>query len=68
MKKLFTLMAIISCLTACSSAPKVVEQPYQQQPAVVIIHSSQQPYYAPPSVQYYAIPGKYYQNPALPRY
>jgi starvation-inducible outer membrane lipoprotein len=68
MKKFISILAVVITMTACSSAPKVAEQQYQPQPTVVVIHAGPQPYYAPPPVQYYSIPGKYYHNPALPRY
>lgn len=67
MKKLFVLLVLSLALAACGSSPKVAEQ-QPQQPTIVIINAGSQPQYAPPSTQYYVIPGKYYHNPALPRY
>lgn len=68
MKKLFVLLVLSLTLAACGSSPKVAEQQQPQQPTIVIINAGSQPQYAPPSTQYYVIPGKYYHNPALPRY
>ena len=66
MKYIISIIALLT-LTACSSAPKVAEV-NQPQPTVIVIHTQPQYIQAPPTVQYYSVPGKYYHNPAVPRY
>ena len=82
MTKYISVIAAALILSACGSTPKpVVEgkavRSYQQ-PTVIIVQAAPQPQpvyiqAAPqhrlysPQVQYYAVPGKVYANPALPR-